>query len=385
MSFFGTNTVASRWGWQNRWVQTGDWELPTEIQKLMVSSNGVDISSDGNTAVVASGNGGAYVFVNNGGAWTQQAQLVDKCLSATISGNGNILVVGDSSFEVGGIRIGRAIKYTRTGTTWSAGTVLPTSSAPAGWVLDGYGTEISISDNGQFLIISAPVSINPQGNFGGITFVYNLNTLSYLTYPGVSTTNPYEATGRCVDISDDGKTFIFGSFEPLANLKIYTTSTSIPNNITSANLTGTTWTNDMDAEACSLSADGNLVAIGSTGSGSGNSGSVFIYGRSNASSYTQLQQISPPVSPLRDFGGAVSLSNTGNVLYVGSNGTSLGTIGKVYVYENTGNGWQIQGNLTASDGAANNFFGRFTSTSGDGNTIIISGTGTNGGAYIFGQ
>lgn len=380
MSFFGTNTVASHWGWQSRWIQSGGGGgLPTQIQKLIGDSGtgrSVDISSDGNTAVVSS-DFGAYVFVNNGGVWTQQAKFTQSCKSVTISSDGNTIVVGEPAFTVAGLQVGRCIKYTRTGTTWTTGTVLPAITTPYGGPPEHYGESVSVSGDGQTIIINSPWSDGPAGIYTGCIYVFPLaNTSSVFKLEGGGATGLNQ-----VDISDNGKTFAYAGSSTVANLRIYSTSTSFPNNITSANLINANGANTSVATSCSLSSDGNLVAFGCF-----EYNSVFIYSRANANSYTQLQKINSPDSTnLQYFGKSVSLSDTGNILYVGATGNNVDNdIGKVFVYENTGNGWNIQGNMMASDGSSFDNFAGSISTSADGNTLIVGASGKSS-AYIFGS
>ena len=81
------------------------------------------------------------------------------------------------------------------------------------------------------------------------------------------------------------------------------------------------------------------------------------------------------------FGIATSLS--GNTAVVGAYGKA-GYTGAAYVFVRSGGLWSQQAELTASDGAANDYFGASASVSGD--TILIGayrkGTYT-GGVYVF--
>ena len=91
------------------------------------------------------------------------------------------------------------------------------------------------------------------------------------------------------------------------------------------------------------------------------------------------------------FGRNVSISGDGNTAVIGAygdddNGSSTGS---AYIFTRSGSSWVQQAKLTAADGAANDNFGYSVSISGDGNTAVIGAHGdddkgsASGSAYIF--
>ena len=84
------------------------------------------------------------------------------------------------------------------------------------------------------------------------------------------------------------------------------------------------------------------------------------------------------------FGCSVSLSSDGNVAVIGAYGVE--DRGSAYVFTRTGSSWTQQAKLTASDRAANDYFGWSVTVSGDGSTAVIGARGDDdisGSAYIF--
>ncbi len=85
------------------------------------------------------------------------------------------------------------------------------------------------------------------------------------------------------------------------------------------------------------------------------------------------------------FGSSVSIS--GNTVVVGANGATVGTNsdqGAAYVFTESGSSWTQTGKLTASDGAASDYFGNSISISG--NTVVVGAVDVNnmtGAAYVF--
>ncbi len=81
------------------------------------------------------------------------------------------------------------------------------------------------------------------------------------------------------------------------------------------------------------------------------------------------------------FGLPISLSK--NTVAAGAAGKN-GHTGAAYVFVRSGTTWSLQAELTASDGAVNDFFGYSVSVSG--NTVVVGAIGNNnstGAAYVF--
>ena len=131
-------------------------------------SNAKGINGDQNDNSMQSA-GAAYVFVRNGGAWTQQAYVkapntaanVQFGYSVALSADGNTFAV--SSFDEGGSSravingpngpftagrngTGAIYVYTRSGSTWTLQSYLKDSRAENG---DSLGVIVSISDDGN--------------------------------------------------------------------------------------------------------------------------------------------------------------------------------------------------------------------------------------------
>ena len=148
----------------------------------------------------------------------------------------------------------------------------------------------------------------------------------------------------------------------------------------------------------SLSSDGSTALIGSTyhtvGSNS-QAGAAYIFGKSG-SSWTQLQELTAQDNATSDhFGHAVSLSSDGSTALIGSYFHKVGSnsqAGAAYIFGKSGSSWTQLQELTASDNAAADNFGRAVSLSSDGSTALIGADGHQvgshiiaGAAYIFGK
>jgi len=135
--------------------------------------NAAIVGSPNHTVGAAAGVGTAYVFVQNGATWPQQAELVSggaagdafgTSVSITSSATGASAVVGAPYHTVGSItEAGAAYAFAQSGTTWPLQTTL---FADNGADFDGFGTAVSVS--GTNAIVGAPYhKANGHSEAGG--------------------------------------------------------------------------------------------------------------------------------------------------------------------------------------------------------------------------
>ena len=102
--------------------------------------------------------------------------------------------------------------------------------------------------------------------------------------------------------------------------------------------------------------------------------------------FVQQQELTASDGATGDyFGYSVALSGNGNTALVGTDGKTVGSHsyqGVAYVFTRSGGSWSQQQELTASDGAANDWFGTSVALSSDGNTALVGAWG-KGAAYVF--
>ena len=142
-----------------------------------------------------------------------------------------------------------------------------------------------------------------------------------------------------------------------------------------------------------LSADGNTALVGGPGDSATpghccGPGAAWVFTRTGASwtqqaKLTGAEEVVNPREGLQ-FGTAVALSSDGNTALIGSPVDNNGA-GAVWVFTRSGTTWSQQGpKLTVGAGRA--FFGHSVALSGDGNTALIGGWGTEGrigAAWVF--
>jgi uncharacterized repeat protein (TIGR01451 family) len=116
------------------------------------------------------------------------------------------------------------------------------------------------------------------------------------------------------------------------------------------------------------------------------SGTVHVFTRTNATTWSRQQKINPPSAANNDlFGNAVAISgNTLAIAALRDDETSATDSGAVYIFTRSVSEWTLQQRINASDPTNNAGFGR--SVALDGDTLIVGANRANSGtgaAYVF--
>ncbi len=145
-----------------------------------------------------------------------------------------------------------------------------------------------------------------------------------------------------------------------------------------------------------LSADGNTALVGAYADSLGDQGSIgmaYVFTRSGSVWIQQAQLTAADPSLYDGFGVSVALSADGNTALVGAFADDVAGLedqGSAYIFVRSGETWNQQAHLIASDGAADDSFGERVALSADGNVALVGAAGTDvagrvdqGSAYIF--
>jgi len=137
----------------------------------------------------------------------------------------------------------------------------------------------------------------------------------------------------------------------------------------------------------SVSGDTAVVGANSDSNAGFDSGSAYVFTRSGATWTEQAKLTASDAAASDSFGRSVAVS--GDTAVVGAVGDDDGgfTSGSAYVFTRSGATWSQQAKLTASDAAAQDFFGTSVSVSGD--TAVVGADRDDdagfdsGSAYVF--
>jgi hypothetical protein len=378
----------------------------------------------------ASNAGAAYVFVRNGGAWTQQAYLkasntgAGDNFGASVAISGDTIIVGangedSSATGVNGSQTndlapgaGAAYVFFRSGTTWTQQAYLKASNTGAS---DNFGVSVAVS--GDTVVVGADredssangVNGNQANNSASdsgaaYVFVRSGTTWTQQAYLKASNTNESDQFGHSVAVSGD--TVVTGAYGEDS------TATGVNGDQTnnSASLSGaayifvrngTAWTQQaylkasntdaFDQFGMSVAASGDTVVVGApeedglygtqTNNSATGSGAAYIFVR-NGTVWTQQAYLKASNTDAYDRFGA-SVAASGDIVVVGAPNESSSASGlygnradnssqasgAAYLFNRVGSTWLPQACLKASNTGVADFFGSSVAVSGD--TAVI--------------
>jgi len=278
---------------------------------------GSSVSVSGNTAVIGApgknARGAAYVFVQSGGVWSLQQELTASDGASDDQFGLCVSVSGDTAV------IGASQKPVGSNTAQGAAYVFVRSdgvwteqqelTALFGAAGDQFGWSVSVS--GNTAVIGAPGA----GSFQGAAHVFVLNGGGW-------------AEQQELAASDGAAGDSFG------------------------------W---------SVSVSGDAAVIGAPGP---REGAAYVFVQ-NAGSWSQQQELAASdAAKSSGFGGSVSVS--GDTAVIGAQGGD-GGLGAAYVFVQNAGTWSQQQELTADNGAADDYLGSAVSVSGD--TVAVKAYG----------
>ena len=319
-----------------------------EKTKLLASDGaaydwfGRSVSVSGDYAIVGayrddSYTGSAYIFERNGTIWSEQAKLTasdgaaDDRFGYSVSISGDYAIVGAYVDDDNKSNSGSAYIFKRDETFWYEQAKL---TAADGATSDYFGYSVSIS--GDYAVIGADGD-DDNGDASGSAYIFKRDGTNW--------------SEQAKLVADDGA--------------------------------------ELDWFGSSVSISGDYAIVGARGDddNGGNSGSAYIFKRSGASWSEQAKLLASDGAANDYFGNSVSISGDYAIIGAYSDDDNGHDSGSAYIFKRDGTNWSEQAKLTASDGAASDWLGRSVSISG---TYAIAGAygddddGTDSGsAYIF--
>ena len=307
--------------------------------------------------------------------------------SVSLSNDGSIVAIGAIDNDESGFNSGHVRVYKYISGVWSQlGADIDGEGAA-----DNSGTSVSLSADGDTIAIGAPRNAGNAENgwYSGHVRIYkNISGVWTQVGDDIDGEAAHDDSGWCVSLSADGRIVAIGAPDNDANgsrsgqVRVYR------NNLGDWTQIGT----DIDGEAAndesgtslSLSADATTVAIGALGNDANgyDSGHVRVY-ENTSGVWTQIGA-DIDGEAIDDLSGySVSLSADGNIVAIGAQGNDDNGIasGHVRVYKNIAGVWSQLG--TDIDGESmGSQSGYSVSLSADGNTVAIGAyqNSDNGGS-----
>ncbi|RSD31815.1 FG-GAP repeat protein [Vibrio pectenicida] len=288
---------------------------------------------------------------------------------------------------------------------------------------DEFGFSLSLSQNGELLVVGAPfeqsnaTGINSSGSSdnsliqAGAAYIFRFdnNRWDQEAYVKASNTGETHVFGMNVSLSSDGNTLAVAAPGERTNginagaVYVYRFNAGAWGE--EAILRGSnTETSDFFGNSLALSGDGNTIVVGATEEASlstgingdqGNdpmltedAGAAYLF-RFQSGSWTQEAYIKASNTNAGDrFGSSVALSDDGNILAVGAtneqsdstevnvgqSNNSLTEAGAVYIYKFTTN-WAQEAYLKPLNTGTGDLFGSSVALSSNGNILAVGASG----------
>ena len=357
----------------------------------------VAFSGDGNTALVGvalddidanANQGSAYVFIRSGSTWSLQQKLTASDGAAFDSFGVSVAISGDTALvgayldDVGAnTNQGSVYVFTRNGTTWNPQAQLTASDGAAN---DEFGFSVALSDDTA--LVGAWKDDAGAGAKQGSAYVFTRSGTTWSQQTKLTASDGAEGDQFSVSVALSGDTAIVGAY--------YDAVTGNANQGSAYVFTrsGSTWSQQAhliasdgevdDYFGISVALSGDTALVGACWdfvSENAYQGSAYIFTRSGITWSQQAHLTSSDGAAQDQFGFAVALS--GDTALVGAWLADVGSNidqGSAYVFNRSGATWTQQGKLTASDGAAGDFFGTAVALSGD--TVLVGAIGDDIGA-----
>jgi FG-GAP repeat len=373
-------------------------------KSIAVSGNMVVVGAPQRTVGSNSTQGAAYVFVQNGGIWNQQAELTASDGAAfdefgsSVAVDGSTVVVGAGWRTVGSNNSqGAVYVFVESGGTWSQQAELTASD---GGAYNYFGFSVALS--GSTIVVGAPGHGTGSNTSQGAVYVFTQSGTNWSQQAELTASDgeEYDQLGSSVAVS--GSTALVGApCHPAAGgcgpgaAYVFVES-------------GGTWSQqaelaasdgaDQDQFGWSVALDATTAVVGATlhtvGSNQNYQGAAYVFVDSGGT-WSQQAELAASDGVSHDlFGYSVALFGSTAVVsaiwhpYTVS--CSCPGPGAAYVFVESGGTWSQQAVLTASDGADNDDFGH--SVALDGSTAVggapehtVGSNQFQGAAYVLGS
>ena len=298
------------------------------------------VALDGDTAVIGAprydtdvtGSGAAYVFVRDGGGWSQQAKLttndavVGDNFGWSVALDGDTAVIGAPQYDNDNNKSGSAYVFVRNGTSWSQQAKLAATDVAAG---DQFGWSVALA--GDTAVIGAPQH-DDNGHAAGAAYVFTRSGTSWTQQTKLTSNDAAAGAAFGFAVALDGDTAVVGAW--------------------------------LDESEVGL-----------------HSGSAYVFVRSGVDWSQQAKLIPGDTAEFGAFGWAVSLEN--DTVAIGAVYPSE----SAYTFARDGFSWSEQAKLTPSNPIVENDFGNAVALSGS--TVIVGAPrddvygSVSGSAYTF--
>lgn len=302
-------------------------------------------------------------------------------LSLSVSSDGQTLLAGMPGRQtVDGQYVGAVAVFTRSGNDW----IYQAELTPSHPIHPGsFGNSISVSGDGNTAVIGAHMEgVDRWTRYGGCyIFIRADNVWTESVYLQSPTPKHEDYYGCSVTISDDGQTMIVGAMGDDSPILDQGAAYCYQRTGNTWALTDTFTTNDPNVydsfgSTVLLSGDGLtafITAVGKT-TNINQEGAVYVYKRLSGVWYFITLLTSPTVSDGARFGDRLASSYDGQFLVIGAyqhNGSYGNRQGAAFLFSQAGNNWSLTHEFSISSPASSDCLGRSVALSDDGALVVI--------------
>lgn len=366
------------------WPAPNAFGVVFSIETKLTASNALSfgdvVAISGDTVVVGApqdGGGSAYVFVRDGGMWSQQQKLT---ASDTASGDnfgesvaisGDLAVVAaprDDNFS------GSAYVFVRAAGVWTLEQKLLASDRSVG---DFFGTSVAI--DGETIVVGAEDS----GSFSGSAYVFVRNGGMWIQQQKLTAGDAPAAANFGSSVAISGETTVIGA-------RADATSGFDAGSAYVFVRSGAAWSQQQklianDAAAASqfgisvaISGDTALVGAFLDDAAAMNSGSAYVFVRSGSAWAQEQKLIASDAAAEIGFGFSVDIG--GDIAVIGSFLPGTEQLRSAYAFMRSAGTWIQQQKIVSSDIQPGDGFGHSVALSG---ATLVVGAFDPGAAYVF--
>jgi hypothetical protein len=382
--------------------QNSDWLEQAKLNPTGGANDdqaGRDVSINGEYVIIGAhqdddngaDSGSAYVFKRDGTSWAQQAKLTASDGAAgdafgwSNSIYGEYAIVGAPDSDGNGTSSGSVYVFKRSGTSWTQQTKLSLDETTAG---DKYGFRVSLY--GEYAAVGVPGDDDKGENSGSVN-IFNRSGTSWSHQAKLTASDGAAGDRFGVSVSLYGDYLIAGAHQDDDNGADSGSAYVFKRDGTSwaqqAKLTASDGTaGDLFGYLDSVSINGDYALIGAykDDDNGADSGSAYVFKRSGTS-WAQQAKLTASDGAAEDwFGFSVSINDNYAMVGGHQNDDDGTNSGSVYVFSRDGSTWTEDQKLLASDGASYDIFGASLSMEAD--YVIIGAAGDNSGkgsGYVF--
>jgi hypothetical protein len=365
-----------------KWIKTGK---RTASDGSADDYFGYSVAIDGNTAIVGAygddeRKGSAYIFSFDGSQWIEQAKLTASdgatydYFGYSVAIDGTTAIVGAYYDDDKGSSSGSAYIFSFDGSQWIERAKL-TASDGAAWDYFGY----SVAIDGNTAIVGA-YGDDDKGYYSGSAYIFSFDGIQWVEQAKLTAADGVESDYFGESVAIEGNTAIVGAYgdgdKGNSSGSVYIFTLDGSQWMEQAKLTASDGA-AYDNFGYSVAIDGNTAIVGAY-YGNTRKGSAYIFSFDGSQWIEQAKLTASDGTGYDYFGYSVAIE--GNTAVVGAYGEGDKGYysGSAYIFSFDGSQWMEQAKLTASDGAAYNYFGR--SVALDGHRAIV---GNSGSVYFF--